>query len=105
MGGVPFQELADRNRENSEIWLNPGDPKEDWRSFCREFERVYPEIPQEQFWPNKFRRFWQRSRFVVASEKNIRGHESRVKSIDRGIFHEECGVMEEPFDCSPLEVW
>jgi hypothetical protein len=88
-----------RNRESGKGWPNPGKPDEYWRSFCREFERIFLETPSEQFWLKKFRRFEQKNKVSIPSlpQPKVRRVHSCVtgrlrssKEIDQSLFQEEC---------------
>jgi hypothetical protein len=47
MGGVHVHELVARNKGRASEWLNQGELGGDWWAFCQEFERVYPDTPEE----------------------------------------------------------
>jgi hypothetical protein len=48
--------LGEEHGGEMKDWPNPSEPEEDWRNFCREFEKVYT---TGAVLPKKYRRFQQ----------------------------------------------
>jgi hypothetical protein len=109
MGGVAFRELVARRRAEGDQWPNLGDSDEDWKSFCREFERVYPDTPAAQFWPKKICRFQQRDQGIgcvpgrklgQAGGRLVRQKPSRSCAyVEQNLFHDSYGsrALEDDF--------
>jgi hypothetical protein len=45
-----------RDRSCRKDWPDPGEPRDDWKVFCKESDRAYPNTRLEFVWSKKFRR-------------------------------------------------